>query len=134
VVELDFDEYFEYVDDFEIRLPVDVHLPAGALLRTDAVLDTGASLSVFGSTLLEALGIFDVTSGHQTSLALATGLRIAGYVHNMRITLVGRVLVVPVFFSLDLPADIDNLLGIYGVLEQLDIAILHRERRLYVRS
>ena len=125
---LTFDNELEYGDRHKISVPVRVeNLP----YLIDAVIDTGAAVSLFDRALLPDLGISDLTSGTEVALRAANKGSGVGYLHPLQIEILGRPLAIPVAFSADWPEGIQNLLGMRGFFEQMLVAFEHRERRIH---
>lgn len=124
---LAFDEELAYGNRHKISVPVRVeNLP----FLIDAVIDTGATVSVFDRALLPSLGI-DIVSGREISLVVANNRRDIGYLHSLQIEIFGRQLIIPVAFSLAWPEGTSNLLGMTGFFEQILIAFEHQARKLH---
>lgn len=134
VTRLEFSGSLGYPDGHEIRLEITVRGVDGQTLAVEAVLDTGASASIFNVAVLRRVGVADISTGESATIHLVDGRSIHGFVHLLELQVAGVNVRAPAFFSEALPEDMDNLLGLIGVLDQIDIAIIHRERTLYVRS
>jgi len=75
-----------------------------------AILDTGAVISVFDSAYTPQLGMPNYKNGIPTQLTLASGSIATGYIHNVRLELWRQALVAPIAFCPDWP----NLIGMRG--------------------
>jgi hypothetical protein len=134
MTELRFERSVRYTFDNAIRIPVRVHRSGLRPFLVSAVVDTGASMSIFSVDVLERAGVQDPATGEEVRFRLADDRPVRAYVHTLSLTVLGLPIHVPVLASPELPREIDNLLGVMGVFDQIDFAILHRERRLYVRA
>lgn len=115
-----------------IRLSVWLRDASGQALHAYAFLDTGASISTFDNGIAPLLGITDLTSGREVTLRVADSRATVGYVHDVRLSILGYELTIPVCFCPDWPVGTRNLLGMEGFLDQLTIALDHSDRRLYI--
>lgn len=109
-----------------IWVPVILHGLTSA--TTLAVLDTGASISVFNQGFAQAIGITDLHSGTSRVMGSASGAPDTAYIHVVSIEVWGRKLPVPIAFG----TWNYNLLGMQGFFEQLGFGLDHGARRYYV--
>ena len=93
-------EYFPVID-FVVAFGTKVE-------RTSALIDSGATISVFKDELAEELGI-KIEKGEETYLG-GVGGRIKGYIHELEIEVAGKRFSVPVVFSHEYLVSF-NLLG-----------------------
>jgi len=70
---------------------------AGRKKEFFALVDSGATISIFRSEVAEALGI-DVNKGEETYLG-GVGGRIKGYIHEIKIEVAGKIFRCPIVFS-----------------------------------
>jgi hypothetical protein len=106
---------------------------AGQLpLAQRAVLDTGASFSVLDKALAPLIGIDHIESGEPLDLRTANDEPHRAYLHDIQIEFLGFAMTVPVAFVPSWPEGIDNVLGMYGFFDQLDTALLGKQKRLLV--
>jgi hypothetical protein len=125
---LSFERDLDYGDTHTISVPVRLeNLP----YLIDAILDTGAAVSAFDRALLPDLGISDVRSGTEIELTTANDEHGKGYIHSVRVEVLGRVLTIPVAFCPDWPEGTRNLLGMRGFFEQALIAFEHQNRKIH---
>jgi hypothetical protein len=125
---LSFDRELAYGNTHTITVPIRVqNLP----YLIDAVLDTGAAVSVFDRALLPDLGISDVRSGTEIDLRPADNECRKGYLHPLRIEVLGHTLLIPVAFCPDWPEGTRNLLGMRGFFEQTLMAFEHQNRKIH---
>ena len=96
--------------------------------RTFALIDSGASISVFRSEVADQLGLV-IEKGKSTYLRGITG-RIEGYIHTLRFTVGGKTFTCPVVFSHEHLVSF-NLLGRDGFFERFQITF--DEKRHVVR-
>ena len=73
-----------------------------------ALVDSGATISIFRSEVAESLGI-NVNNGKETYLG-GVGGRIKGYIHKLKVEIAGKQFVCPIVFSYEYLVSF-NLLG-----------------------
>jgi hypothetical protein len=128
MITLILDKEWGYGDTHTVSLPIRLeNLP----YLVEAILDTGASVSVFDRALLPDLGISDVTVGTEIPVAVANGQRGKAYLHSLEIEILGHRLTVPIGFCPDWPEGTKNLLGMRGFFEQSLVAFDHQGRTIY---
>ncbi len=110
-----------------IRVPVRV-LSGVVPFTVQAVLDTGAYISVFDSAYAPSFGIPDYTAGEPMPLTPANGQTVVGYKFRILVEVWGRELIIPAVFYQGFP----NLLGMQGFFDQIRIAFDHGRQRYYV--
>jgi hypothetical protein len=125
---LSFEHEWTYGDTHTISVPIRIE---NLSYLVDAILDTGAAVSIFDRALLPDLGISDISSGTEIPLRVANNVRGIGYLHSLRIEILGHLLTIPVAFSPDWPEGTRNLLGMRGFFEQALIAFEHQTRKLH---
>ncbi len=76
--------------------------------RTSALIDSGATVSVFKEDIAEQLGVV-IEEGTETYLG-GVGGRIKGYIHRLEVEIAGKKLICPVVFSHEYLVSF-NLLG-----------------------
>ena len=142
---LTFDQEYDYRrsdDDHRLQIVVRLLPEAGPPLTVNALLDTGAEYSIFDRALLPGLGIANVTSVSSpdnvigvmpANLADETRKDVA-YVHPIRVEWLGYQMTVPIAFCPTWDEGIDNLLGMRGFFEQLNVAVSHQKRMVYANS
>ncbi len=96
--------------------------------RTSALIDSGATISVFKVELAEQLGI-EVEKGEETYLG-GVGGRIKGYIHKLEVEIAGIRFVCPVVFSHEYTVSF-NLLGRSKFFERFKIVF--EEKKNLVR-
>lgn len=133
MISLDFDARLAYPDDTEIILPIAVERQDGSLVSLEVSLDTGASMSMFGRGLADEIGV-NVDEGERRTVRQLDASPVHAFVHTLTVHVLGYRLRAPVLFSDEVPEGARGLLGLIGVLDQIDVAIVHRERTLYVRA
>ncbi|MDA8333241.1 MAG: hypothetical protein M0027_18920 [Candidatus Dormibacteraeota bacterium] len=97
-----------------------------------AILDTGATVSMFDLAHTAVAGIADVESGRPRDLVVANGAQAQGYEHDVAIEVLGMRLVVPGVFVPEWGTGTGNLLGMEGFLDQFAFYLEHRFRELLV--
>ena len=95
--------------------------------RTSALIDSGATVSVFKEDLAEQLGI-TIENGNETFLG-GVGGRIRGYIHKLKIEIAGRRFLCPVVFSREYTVSF-NLLGREAVFEKFKIIFEEKKKIL----
>ena len=77
-------------------------------IRTQALIDSGATISVFGEETAQILGV-EIEKGKKTILG-GVGGRIVGYIHKLRLRIAGKDFFCPIVFSREYLVSF-NLLG-----------------------
>jgi hypothetical protein len=125
---LSFDHEYEYGTGHVAAVPIRVeNLP----YLVEAILDTGAAVSLFDRALLPDLGITDVTKGTEITLRAANDQTAKGYLHTLQIEIFSRRLLIPAAFSPFWPEGTKNLLGMRGFFEQALVAFEHQRRTIH---
>ena len=129
---VDFDIVHVYDDEGEDNIPVEVilNLPGDLPVAIDAIIDTGASFSVFDKSVAELLEI-DIPSGEEITLRTASNEEFVAYKHPVDLEFLGIRLNATVAFCPDWE-DVENLLGMEGFLEHLTFGLKHAERTVLV--
>jgi predicted aspartyl protease len=128
MIALSFDKELSYGDTHVVSVPIRVeNLP----YLIDAILDTGAAVSMFNPALLPDLGITDVTRGTEIYLTAADGQQGKAYLHSLQIEILGRRLSIDAAFCPDWQQGKKNLLGMRSFFEQILIAFEHQKRKFY---
>lgn len=109
-------------------IPVEVG-KGGRKLRTSAVVDSGASISIFNSRLAGLLGI-DVETGEKRIFQGASA-KLVGYSHNVRMIVAGKEIECKVAFSEELSTSF-NLLGREGIFDKFLITFNEKGRELLI--
>ena len=113
-----------------VYVPFRLFAASNLPLAQRAVLDTGASFSVFDRALAPLIGIDDIESGEALDLRTANDEPHRAYLHDVQIEFLGFAMTVPVAFVPSWPEGIDNVLGMYGFLDELETALLGKQKRL----
>lgn len=125
---IDFEREHTYSED-KIVLPV--RIARAPLFELRMVLDTGATVSTMGMSMLSVLGITSVETGRFGSITTANGEEAPCWIHRVDIELLDRPLTIDVAFT---PTwRVRNLLGMRGFMDQLVFAVDHHARRLYLK-
>ncbi len=85
---------------------------------TVALIDSGATISIFKTEVAQQIGI-EIKTGKEIELD-GVGGKIKGYVHNLKIEVSGKNLTIPVVFSNDYLVSF-NLLGRSSFFENFKI-------------
>ena len=101
-----FPYYFDGSDYYPV-IPL-VFLIGNKRVRSRALIDSGATISVFGEETAEALGV-EIEKGEKTVLG-GVGGRIVGYIHKLRVRIAGKDFLCPIVFSREYLVSF-NLLG-----------------------
>lgn len=111
-----FPYYFNGSDYFPI-IPV-VFIVGKKRIRSQALVDSGATISIFGEETASSLGI-DIETGKRTILG-GVGGRIVGYIHNVKVRIAGKEFLCPIVFSHEYLVSF-NLLGREAIFRQFKI-------------
>ena len=111
-----------------IIIPVMLRL-GNAAARTDAYLDTGATLCVFKRSLAEPLGL-EVETGEPLRLSTVTG-SFDAYGHMLTLETFGYSFDVTVYFAAH-ESFTRNVLGRRGWLDQVRLGLVEYESKLYL--
>lgn len=95
--------------------------------RTSALVDSGATVSVFKEDVAEQLGII-IENGKETYLG-GVGGHIKGYLHELKITIAGKKFLCPVVFSHEYLVSF-NLLGREAFFKQFRIVFEEKNNLL----
>ena len=76
--------------------------------RTSALIDSGATISIFRDEVAEMLGI-EIEKGKEIYLG-GIGSKIKGYIHKIEIEIAGKKFIIPIVFSHEYTVSL-NLLG-----------------------
>lgn len=88
------------------------------IAQTSALIDSGASMSVFSPEVSEQLHL-NIYEGNEIYLG-GVGGRIKGYIHSIKLEIANKILTVPVVFSYEYRASF-NLLGREGIFKNFKI-------------
>lgn len=94
-----------------------------------ASVDTGASFCVFGSEIVETLGL-NLESGMHMRFRTANS-RFDAFGHRVELSVLGLVTISMVYFFAD-PAIDKNVLGRIGWLDRVRIGIVHHDNEVYL--
>ena len=119
--------------DEAIIVDVDVTTPAGPL-PCKAIIDTGAWTTCFDRAIAPLLGIADLTTGKEVPMTPASGIETKGYAFPVEVTLLGRILTIPVVFVPSWPEGTLNLLGMRGFLDQFGCIAVDHGQKLFHHS
>jgi predicted aspartyl protease len=104
-----------------------VFLIGGKRIRSQALVDSGATISIFSEEVAETLGI-EIEKGKKTILG-GVGGRIVGYIHKVRIRVAGKEFLCPIVFSREYLVSF-NLLGRDGFFRRFRIIFEEKQNRL----
>jgi len=99
----------------------------GKVQRTSALIDSGATVSVFKDDIAEQLGVA-IEEGTETYLG-GVGGRIKGYIHKLEIEIAGKKFICPVVFSHEYLVSF-NLLGREAFFRQFRIIFEEKQNLL----
>lgn len=125
-------DYNNGPDDHEVAVQIRLFPTAGIPLVINALIDTGASISMFDRSLVPLLGIADVTTGFKFQVTAANNQISDAYAHDIALEFLGQRMTVPVGFCPSWPDGTPNLLGMKGFCDQLHLGLKHRDRLLFV--
>ncbi|MEK7188546.1 MAG: retropepsin-like aspartic protease [Patescibacteria group bacterium] len=100
----------------------------GKVQRTSALIDSGATVSVFKEDIAEQLGVI-IEEGTEIYLG-GVGGRIKGYIHKLEIKISGKKFICPVVFSHEYTVSF-NLLGREAFFRQF--RIVFEEKKSYLK-
>ena len=109
-------------------LLVPVTLMGAMPYTVQAVLDTGAGISMFNQGIALAVGITDIYGGTSREVRSASGNTETSYIHQVAIEILGRRLTIPIAFG----TWNFNVLGMEGFFEQFVFGLDHRAKTFYV--
>lgn len=95
-----------------------------SLERTYALIDSGATISVFTNDIAQRLGL-PINKGKEIFLG-GIGGRIRGYIHEVKVILTNQNLIIPVVFSYEYSVSF-NLLGREGVFKNFKIVFEEKD-------
>lgn len=101
----------------------------GKEVNTSAIVDSGASISIFSGSVGRQIGI-DIESGEKRIFQGASA-KMFGYVHNAKITIAGKEIECRVAFSDELSTSF-NLLGRESVFDKFLITFNEKSRELTI--
>lgn len=96
-------------------------------IKIDALIDSGATISVFKDEVAEQLAIV-IENGQETYLG-GVGGRIKGYIHKLKIEIAGKKFACPVVFSHEYTVSF-NLLGREMFFKQFRIVFEEKKKLL----
>ena len=96
--------------------------------QTSALIDSGATISVFKDEVASQLGI-EIERGKETYLG-GVGGRIKGYIHKLEVEIAGKKFICPIVFSHEYMVSF-NLLGREAFFKQFKI-IFEEKKNLLV--
>lgn len=120
-----FPYYFNGSDYYPV-IPL-VFLIGNKRVRSQALIDSGATISVFGEETAETLGV-EIEKGEKTVLG-GVGGRIVGYIHKLRIRIAGKNFLCPIVFSREYLVSF-NLLGRQEFFKQFKIIFEEKKNLL----
>lgn len=122
-----FPYYFNGSDYYPV-IPL-VFLIGKKRIRSQALIDSGATISVFGEETAEALGV-EIEKGERTILG-GVGGRIVGYIHKLRVRIAGKNFLCPFVFSREYLVSF-NLLGRQEFFKQFKIIFEEKKNLLTI--
>lgn len=103
----------------------------GAKLVIDALVDSGANISVFGASVAESLSL-NIESGRRTFLG-GVGGRILGYEHALDMEIADKRFKAKVIFSREFLVSF-NLIGRKDVFDEFTICFNEKKKRVELES
>lgn len=103
----------------------------GKKVNTSAIVDSGASISIFNSSFGRALGI-SIESGEKRIFQGASA-KLVGYIHEVKIAVAYKEIECKVAFSDELSTSF-NLLGREGIFDKFNISFNEKNRELIFES
>jgi len=94
-------------------------------LNTDALIDSGATISIFQPAVADFLGI-KIESGKEIFLG-GVGGRIKGFIHKLKVEIANQTLIAPVVFSYEYHVSV-NLLGRDSIFSKFKITFEENHR------
>jgi hypothetical protein len=125
---LTFQREFAYTGN-KIRMPISLILPSDIEIAIEAILDTGAEVTILNRLLAERLSI-EIEDGEPIELGVVSGQSSTGYLHDIRLRILGDELSVRAAFVPDW--NTSNFLGMRGFFDQMVVAFDHAQRRVYL--
>lgn len=111
-------------------IPIVLHQGEG-VLKTEALVDFGANISVFSSDIADYLGIV-LTSGKKIYLQ-GIGGRIVGYIHKVQLSVGNNTFICPIVFSAELVTSF-NIIGREGFFTKFVIVFNETKNKLLLKS
>lgn len=96
-------------------------------IRSQALVDSGATISIFGEETANSLDI-DIETGKRTILG-GVGGRIVGYIHKIKVRIAGKEFLCPIVFSHEYLVSF-NLLGRETIFKQFKIIFEEKKNLL----
>lgn len=110
---------------------IPVRVAAGKQARnTAALIDSGATISIFRTEIASGLGI-TIESGKEIIMG-GVGGRIKGHLHTVTVTAAGKTFSCPMVFSYDYLVSF-NLLGRTGFFDQFRISFEEKDHRVELK-
>ena len=103
----------------------------GNKIRTDAVVDSGASISIFKSEIAKAIGI-NLKDGEKRVFQGASS-KLVGYIHKVRLMVNNCSFECKIAFSDDLQTSF-NLLGRESVFDKFLITFNEKDKELEIKE
>jgi hypothetical protein len=122
-----FDGEYAYTGD-KISLPAALILDGGIEVAFEAVLDTGAEVTLLNRLLARHLPI-RIEDGEPITLGVVSGDVSTAYMHDVRLRILGEIRSLRVGFVPDW--NTKNFLGMRGFFDQTIIAFDHANHRIY---
>lgn len=110
---------------------LELQTKAGDYKLTSAYVDSGASYSIFHTSIAKLLGIKNVKGGKLLFFKVGNGEEIPGYIHQIPVKFAGKEFTANLAFSTELGI-ISNLLGLESFFERFCICFNAKEKLLEV--
>lgn len=123
---------YKYYQDKQDCFPVIplIFLSKERKVRSMALIDSGASISVFGEETANLLGI-NIEDGKKTTMRGVIG-RIVGYIHKVKVKVAAKTFICPIFFSREFIVSY-NLLGREVFFEKFKITFDESQKRVILQ-
>ena len=108
-------------------IPLYISVAGDKKLKLHALIDSGATISVFKDEVADQLGV-EIEKGREIYLG-GVGGRIKGYIHTLEVEIAGKIFPCPVVFSHEYTVSF-NLLGRDAVFKQFRIIFEEKKNLL----
>ena len=100
-------------------------------VKTNAILDSGASLSLFHGSVAREIGL--VVESGEKHIFQAASAKLVGYIHNVRVIVANKEFECKIAFSDELSTSF-NLLGRETIFDKFLITIDEKKRNVVLES
>ncbi len=117
--------YYQFFRGFYYPIIPVVIIGKGKMINASAIVDSGASISIFNSGIGKLLN-FDIESGEKHIFQGASA-KLVGYIHKIRMIIAGKEIECKVAFSDELSTSF-NLLGRQDIFDEFRVCFDDKER------